>query len=69
MRWASEKRDENRVLGEEKFITRFFFFIIMFVLKGVRSTLGNGTSKDAEDTGKIIKEWSRTQEGVRGRAQ
>lgn len=41
----------------------------MFVLKGVRSTLGNGTSKDAEDTGKIIKEWSRTQEGVRGRAQ
>lgn len=47
----------------------FFFFIIMFVLKGVRSTLGNGTSKDAEDTGKIIKEWSRTQEGVRGRAQ
>lgn len=46
-----------------------FFFLSLFVLKGVRSTLGNGTSKDAEDTGKIIKEWSRTQEGVRGRAQ
>lgn len=30
---------------------------------------GNETSKDAEDLGKIIdKAWSRSQEGIRGRA-